>query len=99
MPSVYVGVVLIMSIRFTLTAILFVTATSLSAVVNAEQRVMSFVTAAPINSDLEKITTNVLREAFKRLGYGYEVNSYPQKRCILLMKNGNVDGDATRVHV
>jgi len=59
---------------------------------------MNFVTAAPLDSDLAKLTTMVLTEAFKRLGYGYTINSCPQKRCISFMKSGKVDGDATRVY-
>jgi len=63
-----------------------------------EKKVMSFVTAAPLDSDLAKQTTMVLTEAFKRLGYGYTIKSCPQKRCINFMKSGTVDGDATRVY-
>ncbi|OUR77843.1 hypothetical protein A9Q83_10040 [Alphaproteobacteria bacterium 46_93_T64] len=69
-----------------------------SAVKSDEMGVMKFSTAAPLGSDLEKLTTLVLTEAFKRLGYSYEVESYPQKRGIYLMRTGRVDGDATRVY-
>jgi len=41
----------------------------------AEKKVMNFVTAAPLDSDLAKLTTMVLTEAFKRLGYGYTIVS------------------------
>jgi len=69
-----------------------------SAVKADETKTMKFVTSAPLESDLAKLTTLILTEAFKRLGYGYEVESYPQKRSIDLMKTGQVDGDATRVY-
>jgi len=41
----------------------------------AEKKVMNFVTAAPLDSDIAKLTTMVLTEAFKRLGYGYTIVS------------------------
>ncbi len=63
-----------------------------------DEKIMRFVTAAPLESDLARLTNLTLTEAFRRLGYRYEVISLPQKRCIFLMKTGQVDGDATRVY-
>ncbi|OUR78043.1 hypothetical protein A9Q83_08615 [Alphaproteobacteria bacterium 46_93_T64] len=63
-----------------------------------DTKVMRFVTAARADSSLFKLSRLTLTEAFKRLGYDFELNSYPQKRSIHLMKLGKVDGDATRVY-
>lgn len=60
-------------------------------------KVMKFVTAARDGSSLANLSRLTLTEAFKRLGYDFQLQSYPQKRCIALMKSGEVDGDATRV--
>ena len=62
------------------------------------KKTMKFVISSPQEATITKVTTLVLTEAFKRIGYEYEVISYPQKRSILLMESGEVDGDATRIY-
>ncbi len=61
-----------------------------------ETRVMRFVTSTLPESEMARISTLVLTEAFGRLGYAYEVRHVPEKRGIYMMKHGFADGDATR---
>jgi len=44
-----------------------------------------------------KVSHGLLAEAFSRLGYGFELVTYPAKRCPTEVDNGNVDGDAHRI--
>ena len=44
-----------------------------------------------------KVSHGLLIEAFRRLGYGFELITYPAKRCPAEVDNGNVDGDSHRI--
>lgn len=44
-----------------------------------------------------KVSHAMLAEAFSRLGYGFELITYPAKRCPTEVDNGNVDGDSHRI--
>jgi polar amino acid transport system substrate-binding protein len=65
---------------------------------DTKSKVMNFVISSAPDSYLVNLTTAVLKNVFSRMGYGYQVASYPQKRSIWLMQRGEVDGDATRVY-
>lgn len=45
-----------------------------------------------------EISHQVLKEAFKRMGYGFELRTYPAKRCPMEADRGRVDGDAHRIY-
>lgn len=44
-----------------------------------------------------KVSHAMLAEAFSRLGYGFELITYPAKRCPTEVDSGNVDGDSHRI--
>jgi len=71
---------------------------SVAAAADPKPKVMDFVISSAPDSYLFKLTTAVLKNVFSRMGYGYQVTSYPQKRSVWLMERGEVDGDATRVY-
>jgi hypothetical protein len=54
-------------------------APTVAAAADAKPKVMHFAFSSRPDSYLAKLTTAVLKKVFARMGYGYQVNSYPQK--------------------
>jgi len=56
-----------------------------------------FATSFPQDSFYFKKYQGIYSEAFKRMGYNFELNVYPSKRLAQAVNAGNIDGDVSRI--
>ncbi len=77
-------IILILSLKFSATAI-------------AEDNSLVFSTHVPKNSLAYKTTFVLMEEAFKRIGYGFTMESHPGKRALSMSNSGRTDGEAHRI--
>lgn len=61
------------------------------------QKTMSFSTAAPVSLDLYEVYESLYREAFKRMGYRFQLQYHPDLRAVIQADSGRTDGTCGRV--
>lgn len=64
----------------------------------AENNTMIFSTHVQEGTIVFKTTFVLMEEAFKRLGFGFALKTYPGKRALILSNEGKTDGEAHRIY-
>lgn len=64
----------------------------------AETKTIIFSTHIQKGTALYQATFEIMNEAFSRIGYSFELNTYPGKRALMASNNGATDGEAHRIY-
>lgn len=80
----------------TIYKMLFVVLSIVSCQLSAQPKIV-FSSGAMPNAYQPTIIKPILTEAFRRIGYQFEVEHYPASRSIILANQGQTDGDLNRV--
>lgn len=82
-------------IQTTIISIYFIMFTTLAT---AENKIMTFSTHVQEDSVVFKTTFVLMEEAFKRLGFGFALKTFPGKRALNFSNQGKTDGEAHRIY-
>jgi len=82
-------------IQTTIISIFFVMI-AISAV--AENKIMTFSTHVRESSVVYNTTFALMEEAFRRIGFGFTLKTYPGKRALIQCNTGKTDGEAHRIY-
>lgn len=67
-------------------------------IVIAENKIMIFSTHVREGTIVYKTTFSLMEEAFKRIGFGFVMKTYPGKRALSYSNEGKTDGEAHRIY-
>lgn len=67
-------------------------------VCSSGEKTIVFSTSGQVTNTLFKISEVMLTEAFQRMGYGFELKSYPPRRAPKAANSGTTDGDSHRIY-